>query len=104
MSTQFSRPIVQFLASLPITGMLGIDRFYVGQVSTGLLKLFSLGGLGIWYSIDALIQNIEGILKKTTSMYGGVDIDPTTIHTGFIVGTVLLVMLVIIGIIYWLRY
>jgi len=35
-------------------GFLGIDRFYVGRIPTGILKLLSLGGLGIWWLLDLL--------------------------------------------------
>ncbi|MDR3302609.1 MAG: TM2 domain-containing protein [Spirochaetaceae bacterium] len=36
-------------------GGLGIDRFYVGKVGTGILKLITLGGFGIWYLIDLIL-------------------------------------------------
>ena len=36
-------------------GWLGIHRFYVGKIGTGLLMLVTLGGLGIWAFIDLLI-------------------------------------------------
>lgn len=38
-----------------LLGGLGIHRFYVGKVGTGLLMLFTLGGLGIWALIDLVI-------------------------------------------------
>jgi len=33
-------------------GYLGVDRFYVGKIGTGILKLLTLGGCGIWALID----------------------------------------------------
>ena len=35
-------------------GYLGVHRFYVGKVGTGVLMIFTLGGLGIWYLIDLI--------------------------------------------------
>ncbi len=36
-------------------GCLGVHRFYVGKVGTGLLMLFTWGGFGIWYLIDIIL-------------------------------------------------
>jgi hypothetical protein len=33
-------------------GFLGVHRFYVGKIGTGLLQLFTFGGFGIWAFID----------------------------------------------------
>jgi len=36
-------------------GTLGIDRFYVGHVGLGILKLVTCGGMGIWAIIDIIL-------------------------------------------------
>ena len=35
-------------------GGLGVHRFYVGKVGTGVAMIFTLGGLGIWILIDLI--------------------------------------------------
>ncbi|HJM56382.1 MAG TPA: TM2 domain-containing protein [Planctomycetota bacterium] len=39
-------------------GYLGVHRFYVGKVGTGVLMIFTLGGLGIWYLIDLIMITV----------------------------------------------
>ena len=36
-------------------GVLGIHRFYVGKIGTGILQLITLGGLGIWVAVDFIM-------------------------------------------------
>lgn len=36
-------------------GSLGVDRFIMGKVGTGILKLITCGGLGIWWLIDLIL-------------------------------------------------
>ncbi len=43
-------------------GVLGVDHFYTGKTMTGILKLITFGGCGIWSLID-LIMAITGNFK-----------------------------------------
>lgn len=36
-------------------GGLGIHRFYVGKIGTGIAMILTLGGLGVWVIIDLII-------------------------------------------------
>lgn len=36
-------------------GALGVHRFYVGKIGTGILMIVTLGGLGIWVLIDFIM-------------------------------------------------
>jgi hypothetical protein len=48
--------LVTFILLSVTLGLLGIDRFYKGEVLWGILKLISGGGFGIWYLVDICIH------------------------------------------------
>ncbi len=45
-------------------GGLGLHRFYVGKIGTGILMLLTLGGLGIWVIIDFVMIVIGKFTDK----------------------------------------
>jgi TM2 domain-containing membrane protein YozV len=45
-------------------GCFGVHRFYVGKIGTGLLQLFTLGGLGLWAFIDLIIVAVGSFSDK----------------------------------------
>lgn len=45
-------------------GILGLHRFYVGKIGTGVLQVLTLGGLGIWAFIDLIIIVVGSFKDK----------------------------------------
>jgi TM2 domain-containing membrane protein YozV len=58
MSTETGNSEKSFVAALILCillGSLGVHRFYVGKIGTGILMLLTFGGLGIWTLVDIIV-------------------------------------------------
>lgn len=72
---QINKHIFAWLCS-GMFGGLGVDRFMRGQIGLGLLKLFTIGGIGVWVSADFIIALIKcygkefGSQQKVTFVNG----------------------------------
>ena len=73
MSAQTSNSEKSFVATLILCillGSLGVHRFYVGKIVTGILMLLTFGGFGIWALIDTIFiavgkfKDSNGLLIK----------------------------------------
>lgn len=70
-------PVVLFGFNIWL-GWLGLDRFLVGDVLAGVLKLLTLGGFGLWQLIDCFLiggrardKNIELARRMAASFQSG---------------------------------
>ena len=53
-SKEYKNPTLALVLSV-FFGHFGVDRFYVGDIGLGIVKLLSLGGFGIWWIIDLFV-------------------------------------------------
>ena len=47
-----------------VLGPLGVHRFYVGKVGSGVLMIVTLGGLGLWALIDLIMIIVGSFTDK----------------------------------------
>jgi len=57
--------IVTLLMSI-FFGYLGVDRFMMGHIGLGLLKLCTAGGFGVWWVVDMILIATRYQFKNVT--------------------------------------
>jgi hypothetical protein len=80
-----------------LLGNLGVDRFYLGKIGTGVAKLLTLGGLGIWSIVDLIITLTGNTRDKDGRPLEGY---PEHKKMAWIVTAVVWLISVVLGILY----
>ena len=64
-TTEFSpRSRLVALLFCVLLGWIGVHRFYVGKIGTGILMVVTIGGLGIWTLIDLILIAVGSFRDK----------------------------------------
>lgn len=64
-----SKLVLLIISSLEL-GLAGIDRFYAGDITSGFIKLFTVGGFGIWALIDWILIIINALTRSKEGIFG----------------------------------
>ena len=87
--------VVTWLLSYFLGG-LGIDRFYLGKIGTGVLKLVTLGGCGLWWLVDLIIVLVGAARDAQGLPLAGYEANK---RTAWIVTAILVVLSVLLRIV-----
>ena len=69
-STNIKSKLVLVIIVMTGLGFLGIDRLYAGQTILGFVKMFTLGGMGIWAFVDTIVVLVNAITKSKEGVFG----------------------------------
>ena len=64
-----SKLVLLIISSLGL-GLAGIDRFYAGDITLGIIKLFTVGGVGIWAFIDWVLIIVNALTRSRKGLFG----------------------------------
>ncbi len=78
-------------------GFLGVDRFYLGHVFLGIVKLLTLGGFGIWWLIDLIWIGLGNAKTKAGKRLVRTDRDNRVVFIGIAIFLLLQTVGAIVG-------
>lgn len=76
-NNSYKDPTTSLILSI-LVGGLGVDRFYIGDVGLGVVKLVTAGGLGIWWLVDLFV--IQNRTKKVNMKEFEEDLSTTNLY------------------------